>query len=111
MKFDRVMDFALENDRAQLGGAQQAAATAAASQYPIFMMAMVFITAKEVSQQNENRKSNPSPPLNTCPRHYFVYVSIILRKYVSRRSGSIKEHMRTVLTATSLQSKQSDQAP
>jgi len=61
MKFDRVMDFALENDRAQLGGAQQAAATAAASQYPIFMMAMVFITAKEVSQQNnENRKSNKS---------------------------------------------------
>jgi hypothetical protein len=47
MKFDRVMDFALENDRAKLGGAQQAAATAAASQYPIFMMAMVLIARSQ----------------------------------------------------------------
>ncbi len=46
MKFDRVIDLTLENERALLHEAQLAAAVAA-SQYPIFMMPTLSLAQSE----------------------------------------------------------------
>lgn len=107
MKFDRVIDLTLENERALLHGAQLAAAVAA-SQYPIFMMSTLSLAQNE-SMQSMNLKSEKDESLREAKRRnekrerwIHAHLSLLFTcpsspsskyvKYVSRRDGSKNTH-------------------